>query len=74
MPLYHYRCTSCDHVFEQLVHTEDGVVITRVRCPHCASERHERQLTTFAIGSKAGAKDSEPFCGRCGENRPPCGA
>ncbi|MEZ5967432.1 MAG: zinc ribbon domain-containing protein [Planctomycetota bacterium] len=73
MPLYHYRCSGCGHVFEQLVHTQDGAVVTAVQCPKCAGDRHERQPTTFAIG-KQDRSAAEPFCGRCGENRPPCGA
>jgi putative FmdB family regulatory protein len=74
MPLYLYRCTKCSHRFEQLVHTENGAVTTAVRCPNCGSDRQERQLTSFNVGGKASASAtaSEPFCGRCGENRPPC--
>lgn len=72
MPLYHYRCSACQHGFEQLVHTRDGTVITVVRCPRCGSDDQERQLTTFSIGGKQSPSTPEPFCGRCGENRPPC--
>ncbi len=75
MPLYHYRCASCDHAFEALVHTTDGVVTTAVRCPECDGATNERLLTRFSVGGKAsGAAAAEPFCGRCGENRPPCSA
>jgi putative FmdB family regulatory protein len=75
MPLYHYRCAACSHRFEHLVHTSDGVVTTLVQCPQCGSERQERQLTSFNVGGRSesgSAAADEPFCGRCGENRPPC--
>lgn len=78
MPLYHYRCAACGHRHEQLVHTSAGVVTTAVQCPQCGDDRQERQLTSFHVGGKASGSDSpglgggEPFCGRCGENRPPC--
>ena len=75
MPLYHYRCLSCHHPFEQLVQTSNGMVTTAVQCPRCGGDRQERQLTSFNVGGKAsGTSASEPFCGRCGENRPPCDA
>ena len=72
MPLYRYHCRSCDHEFEDLVAHAD--VATAVECPECASGETERALTTFAVGSGGTPKDEAPFCGRCGENRPPCGA
>lgn len=74
MPLYHYRCTACHHEFEQLVHTRDGAVVTAVVCPECGHENSERLLTNFNVGNRGttGASEPAPFCGRCGENRPPC--
>ena len=74
MPLYVYRCRSCDHVFEELISAAGAREATAVACPSCAAEDTERELTTFAVQSgSAKAKDDAPFCGRCGENRPPCG-
>jgi putative FmdB family regulatory protein len=75
MPLYHYRCTACQHEFEQLVHTRDGAVVTAVACPACHSEASERMLTSFNVGNRGASQSAPsemPFCGRCGENRPPC--
>jgi hypothetical protein len=56
-----------------LVHTTDGVVTTEVRCPQCDGASIDRLLTTFNVGGAGGSSaEAEPFCGRCGENRPPC--
>lgn len=53
----------------------EAEVATAVRCPQCNSDKTERELTTFAVrGDSASEASAEPFCGRCGENRPPCGA
>jgi putative FmdB family regulatory protein len=40
MPLYSYRCTSCDHAFETLVRASDIPA-----CPSCGSERLERLMS-----------------------------
>jgi putative FmdB family regulatory protein len=72
MPIYLYRCASCDREFEQLVRSSREA--EEVRCPDCSGERLERLPTTFAVGSstRTGARDDVPFCNRCGEDRPPC--
>jgi putative FmdB family regulatory protein len=73
MPLYDYRCRSCDHVFETLVPANKAAAAATVlACPECGAEA-DRQLGTFSV--KTGGRsqpEAEPFCGRCGENRPPC--
>jgi putative FmdB family regulatory protein len=65
MPLYEYRCGSCDHRFELLVRAS-----TELKCPACESTTLERQLSVFAVGAqpfKAGAAASAPGpCGTCG--------
>lgn len=75
MPLYRFRCESCHHDFEELMSSREVEVATAVRCPSCESIDTHRELTTFAVrGSGAVESTAEPFCGRCGENRPPCGS
>ena len=46
MPIYDYRCRSCEHVFEALVRGSKIVV-----CPECKSEQLERLLSLPAIKS-----------------------
>ena len=71
MPLYEYRCPSCDRRFELL--RELGDHSADATCPACGSARSVRQLSTFAVShsttSTAGAEASDSYgCGR-----PQCG-
>jgi len=52
MPIYEYRCDSCQHCYEALRSTSDGPPT----CPACGSEKVERQLSCFATG--AGGKSA----------------
>jgi putative FmdB family regulatory protein len=64
MPLYEYRCGSCDHRFELLVRAG-----TELKCPTCESTTLERQLSVFAVGAqpfKASAATAPGPCGTCG--------
>jgi len=51
MPLYEYRCASCDHRFEVLQRLGDDA--TGLECPRCGAERVEKQLSTFAARGAA---------------------
>ncbi len=73
MPLYRSRCPACDHAFEELVSAREAATATKIACPECGKPDAERELTTFAVRGEASKPDQTPFCGRCGENRPPCG-
>ena len=46
MPLYEYRCESCEHTFELLVREN-----TERRCPSCQGTELERQLSVFAVSA-----------------------
>jgi len=46
MPIYEYRCTACEHEFEQLVRTGDTPA-----CPSCKAETLERLLSHVAAMS-----------------------
>jgi len=73
MPIYVYRCASCEREFEELVRSAKEA--DEVRCPACQGRALERLPTSFAVGSSKGpARGEVPFCNRCGENRPPCDA
>lgn len=73
MPLFVFACPSCGERFEELAPSLEAVTATAVRCPKCGAAA-ERQLSRAHVGSRSRAPSSEPFCGRCGENRPPCSA
>lgn len=52
MPLYEYRCGDCGRLFERLVRTWNEAV----ECPACASERVEKQVSTFAFTGTDGGR------------------
>ncbi|MBW1980322.1 MAG: zinc ribbon domain-containing protein [Deltaproteobacteria bacterium] len=45
MPIYEYRCCSCNECFETLVFKTDEPAPS---CPHCGAEQVERLLSAFA--------------------------
>ena len=73
MPLYRYHCRACDHRFEELVSARERSVVTAIPCPTCAATDTEREPTSFAVRGERAAPDPAAYCGRCGEDRPPCG-
>lgn len=75
MPQFLFRCSRCDHEFSEMLWPTES--IDAVRCPECGASDAEKQLAPFAVRSSTAApsrSDDVPFCGRCGENRPPCSA
>ncbi|HLN25992.1 MAG TPA: zinc ribbon domain-containing protein [Patescibacteria group bacterium] len=54
MPLYNYRCTSCETTFEMLVRSSDIPA-----CPSCGSEALERQVSSLAPEAKLPGKIAE---------------
>ena len=46
MPLYEYRCESCDERFEELVSSSDE---DDVRCPSCGQPA-KKLLSAFSVG------------------------
>jgi putative FmdB family regulatory protein len=50
MPIYEYRCTSCDRSFEAFVRSTDS----GPQCPHCNSKKLAREMSTFASRATAG--------------------
>jgi putative FmdB family regulatory protein len=48
MPIFEYRCSNCDEVFEQLQLRRTD---TEVECPHCGGRRAEQLFSVFATQS-----------------------
>ena len=61
MPMYEYRCPHCELRFEVLQRMGRGS--KGVKCPECGKSEAERQLSTFAGQSAAGAGYSAAACG-----------
>ena len=49
MPLFDYKCDSCDNVFSELrgIAEKDN----SIECPHCGTLTSNRMFTGFSIGS-----------------------
>lgn len=71
MPLYEYRCGSCNHRFEALVTSS-----AKPACVRCGAKRLEKLISSFAVAG-GGGRESEPMssgpggCGTCGDPRGP---
>lgn len=65
MPIYEYRCESCEHDFEELVFSTTA----SVPCPSCGSEDVARKLSVFAFRStgsdRPSASSAHSSCGSC---------
>jgi len=68
MPLYEYRCHTCDHRFEILQRLGQGP--EGLSCPECGEARIEKQFSTFASNSGAAGERSAGPARGCG---PGCG-
>jgi putative FmdB family regulatory protein len=51
MPIYEYRCASCDRSFEAFVRPGDG----GAQCPDCHGSKLTREMSTFAARAGDGA-------------------
>jgi putative FmdB family regulatory protein len=67
MPLYEFRCQSCQKEFEELIRNDEAA-----RCPYCASQKVEKIFSVTARPTQSGARESTSLpLGGCG--RPQCG-
>jgi putative FmdB family regulatory protein len=72
MPIYEFRCLSCDHVFELFSLGQGDTV--EMKCPKCKGTEVERVLSAVGYimggesGTKSGAKVTTRSCsgGSCG--------
>ncbi|TMQ61371.1 MAG: zinc ribbon domain-containing protein [Candidatus Eisenbacteria bacterium] len=65
MPIYEYRCSTCEERFEALVARSD---LPPPPCPRCGALRVARLLSTFAVGKTAAGPVASP----CGSPRCAC--
>lgn len=67
MPLYEYECTACGEQFETLVSSKKKDETKT--CPACGSEKTERMVSTFAVGTASKSVSECTTCcpgGTCG--------
>jgi putative FmdB family regulatory protein len=55
MPIYEYRCETCDACFEKLVFSGDDEPVC---CPECGSEKVQRQLSCVNTAGSNACKSS----------------
>ena len=66
MPIYEYRCLSCDERFEELVRRPDDAA----PCPQCGGAEVERLLSVFAgVGGREAP--AGPDWGKVAQRRVP---
>ena len=58
MPLYEYRCLSCESQFELLIRGE-----VTPACPACGATELERLLSMFAVSSEGGTERNRATLG-----------
>ncbi|MBW2464883.1 MAG: zinc ribbon domain-containing protein [Deltaproteobacteria bacterium] len=70
MPLFEYKCVSCDHEFEELVFGD-----AKVECPECKAGEPRKLMSAHSVGkSSAGASPAPGPCGTCpGQGGGACG-
>jgi putative FmdB family regulatory protein len=76
MPIFEYQCGACDHRFERLF-LSAGSAKGEIACPECGAAGAEKLFSTFGVRGSAGdprPSAADVSCGRCGQNRPPCGS
>lgn len=70
MPLFEYKCGSCDHEFEELVSGD-----AKVECPECKAANPQKLMSAHSVGkSTARASPVAGPCGTCpGQGSGACG-
>ena len=51
MPIYEFRCSSCDTDFEELVLRLDDQSLAGVACRKCGSRQVVKKISRFAAGA-----------------------
>lgn len=61
MPIYEYKCQSCEHVFEKLVFSSDK---GKIECPKCKKNDTKKLLSSVSVGSStSGGSAGSSGCG-----------
>lgn len=64
MPIYEYRCRSCEGAFEELVRLSTKP--EDVLCPKCGKKECERLLSVFSSSGSSGGGSYAPAPSRGG--------
>jgi len=61
MPIFEYRCESCQNKFEKIVFHERN----SVQCPNCSASEVSKQLSSFAVGAGKSTQKAQVEAGPC---------
>ncbi len=62
MPIYEYKCETCETKFEKLVRSSDNR--NELSCPACGERHLSQEYSTFS--ARANGASSEPAAPSCG--------
>jgi len=65
MPIFEFRCSKCNHVFEEFVFSSN-VDTSKLECPQCGEKNVQKLMSAFSssMGSTGGSRASS--CGSSG--------
>jgi putative FmdB family regulatory protein len=64
MPIYEYKCDSCETKFEKLIRRAADE--TELACPSCGERHLSQQYSTFAPHAGSGPSSAAAEAPRCG--------
>lgn len=71
MPIYEYKCQSCEKVSEVLVHSFSSP--GNPSCPGCGNQDMERLVSVPSLVTEKGKPSGSTCCGRTERcDKPPC--
>jgi len=75
MPIYEYKCSECNKIFELLVRSSDN--IAEIVCPVCGSKSVKKVMSSYAAFNSSSESfdynDSGSSCPSCGCDGGSCG-
>lgn len=63
MPMYDYRCSECNHVFEQMEKIDNRKNPEKQPCPNCQQMKVQFQIAAPAIGDAVRMGLTKPDAG-----------
>lgn len=61
MPIFEYRCRTCEHEFEELVFGD-----AKPECPECGAAKPVKLMSAHSVGKGSSAAPARPAaCGGC---------
>ncbi|TET54603.1 MAG: zinc ribbon domain-containing protein [Actinobacteria bacterium] len=67
MPVFEYKCSKCNHFFEELIMGDK-----KVKCPKCSSEKIKKKFSTFSKRGDGDFESSSSACSSCSSSN--CGS